>query len=83
VRDLTFDFQGRRLAIVGSDCDVDLWDLAALHDGLTDLGLAWDRPTPAVVPISGPAPAGEHLRPTVPVIRRPGATDPAALERAR
>ena len=83
LRDLTFDFTGRRLAIVGTDCNVDLWDLTALYDGLTEIGLAWDRPVPAVVPASGPAPAGEHLRPAVPVIRRPGATHPAALERAR
>ena len=83
LRDLTFDSTGRRLAIVGTNCDVDLWDLAALSDGLTDLGLAWDRPAPAVVSASGPAPAGEHLRPAVPVIRRPGATAPAAPERGR
>jgi hypothetical protein len=40
LRNLTFDFTGRRLVIVGTDCDVDLWDLAALYDGLTDIGLA-------------------------------------------
>ena len=74
LRDLTFDSKGRRLAIVGTDCDVDLWDLAALYDGLTALGLAWDRPAPAVVPESGLAPAGERLRPAVPVIRRSATT---------
>ncbi len=73
LRDLTFDSTGRRLAVVGTNCDVDLWDLSALNDGLTDLGLSWDRPAPAVVPTSPPAPAGEHLRPAVAVIRRPGA----------
>jgi WD40 repeat protein len=82
VRDLTFDSAGRRLAVVGTDCDVDLWDLAALHDGLTEIGLAWDRPAPAVVPPSGAAPAGEPLRPAVPVLRRPGATGSPAIDRA-
>jgi WD40 repeat protein len=41
LRDLTFDAKGRRLAIVGTDSDVDLWDLDALRDGLTAIGLAW------------------------------------------
>ena len=45
LRNLTFDFTGRRLVIVGTDCDVDLWDLAALYDGLTDIGLAWNSRT--------------------------------------
>jgi eukaryotic-like serine/threonine-protein kinase len=84
VRDLTFDFKGRRLAIVGTDCDVDLWDLAALHEGLTDIGLAWDqRPESAMNFTLGVARADEHRRSAVPVIRRPGAADPATLERAR
>ena len=78
VRDLTFDSRGRQLAIVGTNCDVDLWDLAALSDGLKDLGLAWDRPAPAVDSSSGPAPAGEPLRPAIPVIRRPDHTAPAS-----
>ncbi len=72
LRDLTFDSRGRRLAIVGTDSDVDLWNLDALHDGLTALGLAWDQPTPAVVPAPDLAPEGGHPRPAVPVIRRPG-----------
>jgi hypothetical protein len=77
LRDMTSDSEGRRLAVVGTDSDVDLWDLAALHDGLTALGLAWDRPGPAVVPASGFAPEGEHPRPAVPVIHCPSTTDPA------
>ena len=72
LRDMTSDSEGRRLAVVGTDSDVDLWDLTALHDGLTALGLAWDRPAPAAVPTSGLAPEGEQPRPVVPVIRRPG-----------
>jgi WD40 repeat protein len=83
LRDLTFDATGRRLAIVGTGADVDLWDLDALRDGLAAIGLAWDRPAPAVVPASVGTPEGEHHRPAVPVIRRPGTTDPAAFERAR
>jgi serine/threonine protein kinase/WD40 repeat protein len=67
LRDLTFDSKGRRLAVVGTGSDVDLWDLAALHDGLERLGLAWDRP----VPVANPAPEGEHRQPAVPIIRRP------------
>jgi WD40 repeat protein len=70
VRDLTFDSRGRRLAIVGTDSDVDLWGLTALYEGLTALGLAWDRPAPSVVPLSGLAPEGGHRRPVVPVMRR-------------
>jgi eukaryotic-like serine/threonine-protein kinase len=82
-RDLTFDFKGRHLIIVGTNCDVDLWDLGALYDGLTSIGLAWDRPAPADVPELGLAPAGEHIRPAVPIIRRPDTADPAEFERAR
>jgi serine/threonine protein kinase/WD40 repeat protein len=70
LRNLTFDSRGRRLAMVGTDSDVDLWDLAALYDGLTAVGLAWDRPAPAVIPASGLAPEGEQPRPAVPVMRR-------------
>jgi serine/threonine protein kinase/WD40 repeat protein len=71
VRGLTFDSRGRRLAIVGTDSDVDLWDLAALRDGLTAIGLAWDQPAPTVVPASARASDDEQLRFAVPIIRRP------------
>src|SRR4029077_8018454 len=60
LRDLTFDCTGRRLAIVGTGNDVDLWDLDALRDGLTEVGLAWDRPPPAVAAAAGLAPEGEQ-----------------------
>jgi eukaryotic-like serine/threonine-protein kinase len=83
LRDLTFDCTGRRLAIVGTGNDVDLWDLDALRAGLTEVGLAWDRPPPPVAAAAGLAPEGEHLRPAVPVLRRPGSIDPAAFEEAR
>jgi eukaryotic-like serine/threonine-protein kinase len=84
VRDLTFDFKGRRLIVVGTDCDVDLWDLTALHNHLTHLGLAWDqRPESAVGFTSGPALAGAHRQPALSVIRHLGATNPPTLERAR
>jgi WD40 repeat protein/serine/threonine protein kinase len=82
LRDLTFDSTSRRLAMVGTGNEVDLWNLAALRDGLTALGLAWDRPAPAVVPASRPAPEGEQLRTAVPVIRRPGSVDRAAFDEA-
>jgi serine/threonine protein kinase/WD40 repeat protein len=81
LRDMTFDTTGRRLAIVGTESDIDLWDLAALHDGLTALGLAWDRVAPAL-PASALVPEGEPVRPAVPVIRPPAAADPAPLEAA-
>jgi serine/threonine protein kinase/WD40 repeat protein len=81
LRDMTFDSRGRRLAIVGTDSDVDLWDLGALRHGLKAVGLDWCRPAPAAVP--GPGPEGEHHRPAVPVIRRPGAPDRAAFKRSR
>jgi serine/threonine protein kinase/WD40 repeat protein len=80
LRDLTFDARGR-LAIVGTNRDVDLWDLAALRDGLAKIGLAWDQPAPAVA--AGIVPKGGHRRAAVAVIRRPGTTDPRALEQAR
>jgi WD40 repeat protein len=67
VRNLTFDFKGRRLAVVGTDSDVDLWDLAALREGLAALGLAWDRPAGA--PAAALVPEREHVRPVIPVIR--------------
>jgi WD40 repeat protein len=71
VRDLTFDATGRRLAVVGTDSDVDLWNLAELRDGLTALGLDWERPVPAGGPGSSSAAEGEGHRHAVPVIRRP------------
>ena len=70
LRRLAFDFKGRRLAIVGTDCDVELWDIAALNEGLTALGLAWDRPARAVIPASVLGPADQQLSPAVQVIRR-------------
>lgn len=70
VRDLTFDCKGRRLAIVGTDSDVDLWDISALRDGLTALGLSWDRPAPDTDSATRPPPKGEHVRPAVPVIHK-------------
>jgi serine/threonine protein kinase/WD40 repeat protein len=69
LRDLTFDCTGRRLAVVGTGSDVDVWDLEALRDGLTKVGLAWDRPAP-VDAAAGLPPGGEDLRPAVPLIRR-------------
>jgi len=73
LRDLTFDFKGRRLAVVGTESDVDLWDLAALHEGLSAIGLAWDQPARAAAPAPGPASESEHHQPAIPVIRAPRA----------
>jgi serine/threonine protein kinase/WD40 repeat protein len=78
--DLTFDSKGHRLAIVGTASDVDLWDLPALRDGLTALGLGWDSPPAAVVPTRRGVPDGERFRSDVSVIHRPGTADPAAFE---
>lgn len=71
VRDLTFDHSGRRVLIVSTDCDVDLWDISALHDGLSELGLAWDRAAANSLSVSGSTPDAEAPAPNVPVIRRP------------
>ncbi len=38
LRDVTFDATGRRLVVVGTGDEVDLWDLAALRDGLAEVG---------------------------------------------
>jgi WD40 repeat protein len=82
LRDLTFDFQGRHLIIVGTDCDVDLWDLSALYDGLAAVGLAWDQAAlPAVVSGSGLEHQGEPIVPSVQVVRRKGAPNPASTIR--
>jgi WD40 repeat protein len=53
VREMAFDASSRLLAIVGSDPDVELWDLAALSDGLAGVGLPWDRPSPVAVSTAG------------------------------
>jgi Flp pilus assembly protein TadD len=71
VRDLTFDSKGRRLAVVGTGSDVDLWDLNALRDGLTEVGLAWDRPAPAVLSTTRPATEVEQHLPAVRIIPAP------------
>ena len=55
---MAFDASSRRLAIVGTDPDVELWDLAALSDGLTGVGLSWDRPSRAAVSTAGPPGVG-------------------------
>jgi serine/threonine protein kinase/WD40 repeat protein len=82
-RDLTFDMSGHRLAIVGTNCDVDLWNVSELYKGLATLGLAWDRPTPIAALASGFSPEIERARSAVPVIRRPGTPNPVDLESAR
>ena len=82
LRDLTFACNGRRLAVVGTGNDVELWDLDALHEGLTDVGLDWDRPA-AVDPVAEAAARGEHIPHAVPLIRRPGTTDPEVFAHAR
>jgi serine/threonine protein kinase/WD40 repeat protein len=42
LRNLTFDRTGNRLATVGTSSDVDMWDLAVLHDRLAAMRLDWD-----------------------------------------
>ena len=83
VRDMAFDASSRRLAIVGSDPDVELWDLAALSDGLTAVGLPWDRPSPATVSTDSASRARGRPSPTPEVVViHPGNTDPAKFEEA-
>ncbi len=76
VRDMAIDSASRRLAIVGSDSDVDLWDLAALHDGLSALGLAWDRPALPPAPTDASSESRAWATPQVAVIR-PGPAESA------
>jgi eukaryotic-like serine/threonine-protein kinase len=79
LRETTFDSTSQRLAIVGTDSKVDLWNLAALNKGLADIGLACDRPAPTptdAAPDEGPAPRLEV------VVIHPGKTDSAELEKA-
>jgi hypothetical protein len=83
LRCLTFDAKGHRLAIVGTGNDVDLWDLDALRDGLREVGLSWDRPTPTVAPAAALASESEQPQAAVPVIRRPGTVDPTEFGEAR
>ena len=49
VKDLAFAASGRCLTCAGADSDVNVWDLAMLHDELAALGLAWDQAAPASV----------------------------------
>ena len=42
LHNLVLDTRGRYLAIVGTDFNVDLWDLSAPNDGLAAIGSAWD-----------------------------------------
>ena len=50
MRDMAFDSASRRLAIVGTDSDLELWNIAALEDDLADVGLAWNPPASAAAP---------------------------------
>ncbi len=70
LRDVTFDSKGRFLAVVGTESDVDLWHLDALHEGLRELGLSWDRPPPPASAVPE-AHETESPRPAGPVARRP------------
>jgi WD40 repeat protein len=71
LRDMAFDSASRRLAIVGTDSDLELWNIAALKDGLTDVGLAWEQTTGAAARNDGPA--EDHRSPTAEVsVIRPG-----------
>ena len=81
VRDMAFDASSRRLAIVGSDPDVELWDLAALSDGLTGVGLPWDRPSPAAVSTAG-ASEGRPSTTREVVVIHPADMDPAEFDEA-
>ena len=69
LRDMAFDSTSRRLAIVGSDSRVDLWNLVALHDDLGAVGLAWDRSGSAAAPSASPIGGRASLIHEVRVIR--------------
>ena len=81
VKDLAFDASGRWLAFAGADSDVNVWDLAMVHDELAALGLAWDQAAPRSVSTTDLAAVGERLDHPVPNIW-PGNIDPAEIEKA-
>jgi WD40 repeat protein/serine/threonine protein kinase/tetratricopeptide (TPR) repeat protein len=80
VKNLAFDRLGSTLAVVGVDSDVAVWDLKRIHDGLTDLGLAWDQPPPDASPDSIDSEA-KPAEPDVAVIQ-PDSVESVALELA-
>jgi eukaryotic-like serine/threonine-protein kinase len=69
LRDLAFDCVSRRLAVVGTDSDLELWNIAALEAGLAKVGLAWNQPTRAPAPGEGPNSHRSRAAPEVVVIR--------------
>jgi WD40 repeat protein len=71
LREMAFDCTSRRLAIVGTDSDLEVWDLAALSDGLTSVGLSWDGRTVEAGSTVGHSGTRPWSRPAV-VIVRPG-----------
>jgi WD40 repeat protein len=81
VRDMAFDASSRRLAIVGTDPDVELWDLAALSDGLTGVGLSWEQASPAAVSTAGASGGRPSLTSEVVQIH-PRDMNPAELDEA-
>jgi WD40 repeat protein len=81
VRGMAFDASSRWLAIVGSDPDVELWDLAALSDGLAAVGLPWDQASPADVWTAGASGGRPSSNPGVVEIY-PGDMNPAEFDKA-
>jgi WD40 repeat protein len=78
--DMTFAAAGHRLITVGAGSDVEVWDLRAVREGLSPLGLSWDelpattRPASRTArPASRPDPGGDYVPEPVPVIGRPAA----------
>jgi WD40 repeat protein len=71
LRTMAFDCASRRLAVVGTDSDLEVWDLAALSDGLANVGLHWDRHTAEAVSTAG-ASGGRPWPTSEVVIVRPG-----------
>jgi WD40 repeat protein len=69
LRGMAFDGTSRRLALVGHDSDLELWNLASLHDRLTELGLAWDQLAPATAPTNSPPEGRASTTPRVAVLR--------------
>ncbi len=82
LQDVAFDATGRWIAFAGTDSEVGLWDLGLVRDELAAMGLAWDRPAPAITSLADLAPEGQQPRSRVPVIA-PGNIDPAELDKAR
>jgi WD40 repeat protein len=74
--EMTFDPESRRLAIVGTGSDVELWDISVLREGLAGIGLAWGGTAPGAVQPASITSARERGSAAIPILRRPNVVIP-------